>query len=157
MSAKTPAELISELSPIVTEVGLELDDLKLSKAGKYRVLEIAVDGDFVDLDKIAEVSRALSVYLDEKNPLGEQPYTLEVTTRGIDRPLVKPVHWQRNVSRLVKVTGEAAELTGRITKFENPTVTLDVNGKITEIDINTISSALIQIEFSRREVAGEQD
>jgi ribosome maturation factor RimP len=157
MSAKTPAELISELSPIVTEVGLELDDLKLSKAGKYRVLEIAVDGDFVDLDKIAEVSRALSVYLDEKNPLGEQSYTLEVTTRGIDRPLVKPVHWQRNVSRLVKVTGEAVELTGRIKKFENPTVTLDVNGKITEIDINTISSALIQVEFSRREVVGEQD
>jgi ribosome maturation factor RimP len=157
MSAKTPAELISELSPIVTVVGLELDDLKLSKAGKYRVLEIAVDGDFVDLDKIAEVSRALSVYLDEKNPLGEQPYTLEVTTRGIDRPLVKPVHWQRNVSRLVKVTGEAVELIGRITKFENPTVTLDVNGKIIEIDINTISSALIQVEFSRREVVGEQD
>jgi ribosome maturation factor RimP len=157
MSAKTPAELIYELSPIVTEVGLELDDLKLSKAGKYRVLEIAVDGDFVDLDKIAEVSRALSVYLDEKNPLGEQPYTLEVTTRGIDRPLVKPVHWQRNVSRLVKVTGEAVELIGRITKFENPTVTLDVNGKIIEIDINTISSALIQVEFSRREVVGEQD
>ena len=156
MSAKTPAELISELSPIVTVVGLELDDLKLSKAGKYRVLEIAVDGDFVDLDKIAEVSRALSVYLDEKNPLGEQPYTLEVTTRGIDRPLVKPVHWQRNVSRLVKVTGEAVELIGRITKFENPTVTLDVNGKIIEIDINTISSALIQVEFSRR-VVGEQD
>lgn len=148
--------LTDQLSPVVTEVGLELDELKLSKAGKYRVLEIAIDGDSVDLDKIAEVSRAISAYLDESNLMGEQPYTLEVTTRGVDRPLVKPAHWQRNVGRLVKVAGDAIDATGRIKSFNNPRVTLEINGKEKDVDINSINKAVIQVEFKKNQ-SSEQD
>lgn len=142
-------ELTDLLTPVVAQVGLELDELKLSKAGKYRVLEIAIDGDAVDLDKIAEVSRALSAFLDDSTVMGETPYTLEVTTRGIDRPLVKPVHWQRNVGRLVKVAGDAIDVTGRIKSFTNPNVTLEINGQEKEVDINSVNKAVIQVEFKK--------
>ena len=47
--------------------------------------------------------------------MGEAPYTLEVTSPGIDRPLTLPRHWRRNVDRLVKVDADdGAAVTGRI-------------------------------------------
>ena len=42
--------------------------------------------------------------LDESDVMGEMPYTLEVTSRGVDRPLTLPRHWRRNEDRLVKAT-----------------------------------------------------
>lgn len=143
------AQLIDQLIPVVEKLGLEIDDLKISKAGKYRVLEIWLDGDQVDLDQVASASRAISNYLDETNLMGEQQYTLEVTTRGVDRPLTKPIHWKRNIGRLVKVKGDAVDLTGRIKEFTDPIVFLEVDGRQKEIDINSISSAIVQVEFSR--------
>jgi ribosome maturation factor RimP len=148
----TIQDLIEKLTPVVAEVGLELDDLNLSKAGKYSVLEIALDGDSVDLDKVAEASRIISNYLDETDVMGNKPYTLEVTTRGVDRPLTKPVHWRRNTGRLVEVVLPEGTTLGRIKNLADQTVTLDVNGKIVEFDISVFSDAKIQVEFSRREV-----
>ena len=52
--------------------------------------------------------------------MGEQPYTLEVTSRGVDRPLTLPRHWRRNADRLVKVTLAAGEtFTGRIVESDD--------------------------------------
>jgi ribosome maturation factor RimP len=148
----TIQELIEKLTPVVAEVGLELDDLNLSKAGKYSVLEIALDADSVDLDKVAEASRVISNYLDETDVMGNKPYTLEVTTRGVDRPLTKPVHWRRNIGRLVEVVSPEGTTLGRIKNLVDQTVTLDVNGKTVDFDLNVLSDAKIQVEFSRREV-----
>lgn len=145
------AQLIEQLIPVVEPLGLEIDDLKISKAGRYRVLEIVIDGEQLDLDKIALASRAISNYLDETNLMGEQQYTLEVTTRGVDSPLTKPKHWRRNVGRLVKVTSDAVNATGRIKEFNDPIALIEVAGKLKEIDINLISTAIIQVEFSRKE------
>ncbi len=149
MASATIAELIENLTPVVAEVGLELDDLKLSKAGKYRVLEIAVDGDEINLDLVAEASRAISEYLDNSSLMGEQAYTLEVTTRGVDRPLTKPQHWSRNIGRLVKVSGTGITETGRIKSVNFPDVTLEVNGKDLVINAFEISSAIVQVEFKQ--------
>ena len=44
----------------------------------------------------------MSKELDANDALGEQPYTLEVTSRGVDRPLTLPRHWARNIGRLVR-------------------------------------------------------
>lgn len=143
------SELTQSLTPIVESVGLELDELKLSKAGKYRVLEIAVDGDEIDLDKVADASRAISAYLDETDLMGEQQYTLEVATRGIDSPLTKPAHWRRNIGRLVAVAGDAINEVGRIKEFVDPMVTLEIKGKAREVDFNTINKAVIQVEFKK--------
>ena len=80
------------------------------------MLRVAVDKDGgVTLDDVAEATRAVSEVLDESDVMGEQPYTLEVTSRGVDRPLTLPRHWRRNADRLVTVTLTAGEqVTGRI-------------------------------------------
>ncbi len=149
MSSTTVATLIAQLEPVVDELGLDLDDLSLSKSGKYRVLEIALDGDAVDLDLIASASRKISEFLDENNLMGEQPYTLEVTTRGIDRPLTKTSHWQRNIGRLVKFSATQKSGVGRITAFTNPKVTLQTDKEIIELDLSEISNAIVQVEFKK--------
>lgn len=146
-------ELTKLLGPVVAQFGLDLDDLHLSKAGKRRVLEIVLDGDDgVNLDQVAEVSRAVSEYLDSTEIMGEMAYLLEVGSRGVGRPLTKPIHWQRNKTRLVEVTGNSISATGRIVDFENPNVTLEVDGKNQVVDITTISRAMIEVEFNRKNV-----
>ena len=150
-------ELTTHLGPVVSALGYDLDDISLSAAGRKRVLEVIVDADTpVDMNAIAEVSRAVSAYLDESTVMGDMPYLLEVSSRGVSRPLSKPVHWRRNIGRLVEIKGSAVNVTGRITDFAQPIVTLDVDGGVTEVDVTTISKATIQVEFKKLDES-EQD
>ena len=151
-------ELIAELEPVVAQFGLDLDELRLTKAGKRRVLEVVLDGDNgVDLDVVAAVSRAISEHLDASTIMGQLPYLLEVGSRGVGRPLTKPAHWSRNVGRMVHVVGDAIDVTGRIVAFNDPQVTLDVEGSERIVDFTTISRALIEVEFNRKATEDQFD
>jgi ribosome maturation factor RimP len=57
----------------------------------------------MSLDDAALASRELSAKLDASDVMGDMPYTLEVSSPGVDRPLTQPRHWQRAVGRLVRV------------------------------------------------------
>lgn len=153
----TVAELTTHLSPVVSALGYEVDEIILTTAGRRRVLEVVIDGDTpVDMNAIADSSRAISAYLDDSTVMGEMPYLLEVSSRGVDRPLSKPAHWRRNIGRLVEIKGNAHNLTGRIIAFTEPIVTVDVDGKTREIDVTEISKATIQVEFKKLDES-EQD
>jgi ribosome maturation factor RimP len=153
----TVVELTTHLSPVVSALGYEVDDIILTTAGRRRVLEVVIDADTpVNLNAIADSSRAISAYLDESEVMGEMPYLLEVSSRGVDRPLTKPAHWRRNIGRLVEIKGDAHNLTGRITSFAEPIVVLDVDGKAREVDVTKISKAIIQVEFKKLDES-EQD
>ena len=114
------SQIAGVLTPILDQFGLELEAVEVIPAGKRRLLRVVVDGDGPDgrgpvLDEIAEASKALSAALDSSDAVGTAAYTLEVSSRGVGRPLELPRHWRRNVGRLVAVTltdGDA--ITGRI-------------------------------------------
>ena len=131
---------------------LDLEAVELTPAGKFRVLRIAVDKDGgVTLDDIAEATKAVSAELDESDVMGEQAYTLEVTSRGVDRPLTEPRHWRRNHDRLVKVTlADGSQLTGRVGASDESGATLDVSGAERRLAYDDISKALVQVEFNRK-------
>lgn len=146
----TVSELTTLLEPVVGAFSLDLDDLEITRSGGQRILDVTIDGDNgVNLDEVAEVSRAISEFLDASDAMGDQPYVLEVGTRGIAKPLTKPVHWSRNIGRLVNVAGDAVNAVGRIVAFTDPNVTLEVNGKPRELNINEISRAHIEVEFKK--------
>ena len=90
--------------------------------------------------------------LDESDVMGEQPYTLEVTSPGVDRPLTLPRHWRRNADRLVKVTLAGGEARDRPDRRRPTTtaVTLDVDGSRARGRYAEVAKALVQIEFNRR-------
>jgi ribosome maturation factor RimP len=141
-----------ELATPLGALGLDVEAVELTPAGKRRVLRIAVDGDQgVSLDDVAAATRTVSEVLDASDVMGEQPYTLEVTSRGVDRPLTLPRHWRRNTGRLVAVTTtEGAGFTGRITGSGEESATLDVDGTTREVPYAEVAKALVQVEFNRK-------
>jgi ribosome maturation factor RimP len=145
---KRLAELIE---PVVAAAGMDLESVRMTVAGRRRLLRVVVDGDDgVSLDDAADVSREISALLDEGNALGEVPYTLEVSSPGVDRPLTEPRHWRRAVGRLVKVkvAGESA-VEGRILAADADGVTLDLAGGARRFGQGELGPGAIQIEFGR--------
>jgi ribosome maturation factor RimP len=144
-------ELVTPLGAL----GLDVEAVELTPAGKRRILRIAVDGDDgVTLDAVADATKAVSRVLDAspvvQEALGEQPYTLEVTSRGVDRPLTLPRHWRRNAGRLVKVTTtDGQTVLGRIVGSSDDAASLDVDGGRREIAYAEVAKALVQVEFNR--------
>jgi ribosome maturation factor RimP len=145
-----------ELADPLRALDLDVEAVELTPAGKRRILRIAVDGDHgVTLDDVADATRRVSEVLDTSDSIqaamGEMPYTLEVTSRGVDRPLTLPRHWRRNADRLVKVTlTDGESLTGRIGASTDHSVVLDVDGATRELAYDEIAKALVQIEFNRK-------
>jgi ribosome maturation factor RimP len=141
------AELVDPLSVL----GLDVEAVEITPAGKRRILRVAVDKDGgVTLDDVAEATREVSSVLDDSDVMGEMPYTLEVTSRGVDRPLTLARHWRRNTDRLVKVTlADGEELTGRIVECDDASAHVDVGGERRQVSYADVSKALVQIEFNR--------
>jgi ribosome maturation factor RimP len=140
-----------ELAAPLSALGLDVEAVELTPAGKRRILRIAVDGDEgVTLDDVADATKKVSEVLDATDVMGEHPYTLEVTSRGVDRPLTLPRHWRRNADRLVKVTTtDGQTVTGRIVGSSDDAATLDVDGGRREIAYAEVAKALVQVEFNR--------
>jgi ribosome maturation factor RimP len=131
---------------------LDLEAVELTPAGRSRVLRVAVDKDGgVTLDDIAEATKAVSAALDDSDLMGEMAYTLEVTSRGVDRPLTEARHWRRNHDRIVKATlADGSQLTGRVGASDDSGVTLDVSGVQRRLVYDDIAKALVQVEFNRK-------
>lgn len=149
---------ISELvTPVVTEQGFYLEDVHVATPGSHRIVTCIVDGDSaLNLDQVTSVSRVISELLDEATFMGETPFTLEVTSPGVDRPLTVPRHFAKNVDRLLKVIKvDGSEVTGRILSNTDEDVTLTVTVKKETreevISIADIKRAVVEIEFNRKD------
>ena len=167
-----PADLAHVLEPVVRAAGMDLESVRVSPAGRRRLLRLVVDADGgVGLDEIAEVSREVSVRLDASGAMGEVPYTLEVSSPGVDRPLTEPRHWRRAVGRLVSAPlavvggddpGRAGAprrpptIAGRILRAGDTSVTLDIEGDHVEFDYAELGPGQVQVEFGRADAAGAE-
>lgn len=144
------------VGPILESFGLELDGLEVVPAGRRRVVRVVVDGDGPKgrgplLDDIAEASQVVSAALDATDVTGQAAYTLEVSSRGVGRPLTAPKHWRRNTDRLVRVDlVDGSQATGRITAAGDDAVELDVDGTPREVRYSDVSKALVQVELNRK-------
>ena len=152
MSAHATRDLLAEqLTGPIGSLGLDLEAVDLSSAGKRRVLRVAIDKDGgVTMDDIADATREVSRVLDETDAMGQQAYTLEVSSPGVDRPLTLPRHWRRNTGRLVKVKLRDGEPTiGRIQETDDAGALLDVDGTERRLEYAEVLKAKIQIEFKK--------
>lgn len=148
--------LVGLLGPVVSDSGLDLEDVVVTPAGKRRLVRVVVDQDGgVGLDTVAQVSTAVSAALDESDAMGASPYVLEVTSPGVDRPLSLPRHWRRAVDRLVKATlADGSTVTGRVLESDDDSVLLDLDGTPTRYAYADVTSARVQVEFNRRTAPG---
>ena len=152
------SEKITELvQPVVEKAGFFLEDVHVVSPGKHRIITCIVDGQTpLNLDQVTSVSRVISELLDDAAFMGETPFTLEVTSPGVDRPLTQPRHFAKNVDRLLKIIKlDGSEVTGRILSNTDKDVTLTVTVKKETIEqtlsLADIKRAVVEIEFNRKD------
>ena len=148
------ADLEGLLTPIVAAQNLEIDRIEVTSAGRRRLVRVFLDGDGPaglgpSLDEIAEATRAISAALDDSPITGQAPYTLEVSSRGVGRPLTQAKHYRRNRGRLVALTGPELDLTGRIVAVSEDEVTLEIDGASRGFGLAGIDKAVVQVELNR--------
>jgi len=147
------------LRAVVTEVtaarGYDLEELTVRSMGRRRVVRVVIDADDgISLDDAAEVSRTISERLDAPDdPMGDLPYTLEVTSPGIGRPLREPRHFRRARGRLIAVSATTGPVTGHLLRVGDQAVELAVVGpkdvvRTVEVPYADITGAKVEVEFS---------
>ncbi len=115
-------EITSEIEARVEDLGFELVELRWGGSSRRPMLKLRIDKPGsepttgVTVDECASVSRALEPYLDERDDLSEQ-YVLEVSSPGVDRPLVRARDFTRFRGERVAVKG-SEKLLGRSTRLE---------------------------------------
>jgi ribosome maturation factor RimP len=154
VAAASPDEgrIADVIRPVVVAAGMDLESVRVTAAGRRRLLRVVVDSDRgVSLDDAAALSRQLSATLDTVAVMGEFPYTLEVSSPGVDRPLTDPRHWRRAVGRLVKVTvTDAGPVSGRVVAADGEGVTLDLKGDPEtrrRFGYAALGAGAVQVEF----------
>jgi ribosome maturation factor RimP len=108
----------------------------------------------VDIDAIASANTWVSDLLDEADPI-KTPYTLEVSSPGIDRPLVKRADFTRFVGETISVKVLAHEKrkswTGTLVGLDGDDVVLDVEDERVAIPFETIQKARLKgvVDFGK--------
>lgn len=156
MAQSPPEGVTTLLDPVVAGAGLVLEGVTITPAGRRRVVRVVVDlpdehTGSLDLDEVAEVARAVSDALDSSDALGGQPYVLEVTTPGVDRPLTERRHWSRARGRLVATTADGEALCGRLSRVDDEGVVLVVDAVERAVGWAALGRGTVQVEFRHHE------
>lgn len=138
-------DISAAITPALEALGFYLEDVTIISAGRRSMLTVIVDGDtHLSLDQVTSATKAIGEIVESVQSLGETPFTLEVTSPGLDRPLTKVRHWQKNINRLVKVVlQDGSEIKGRIKDVSEVSATVDEKN----INYSDIKRATLEIEF----------
>ncbi len=139
------------LEPVISNLGYET--IRILTVGQVNptlqiMIDVADGSREINVEDCAQVSRALSAVLDEKDPI-KDAYSLEVSSPGIDRPLTKPEHFKRFASYLAKVetineVEKRKRIKGKIISIDNQNnVHIDMDGKEYIIAFDNIAKAKI--------------
>lgn len=138
-------EVVTEsIAPLIADQGAYLEEVTLT-GGSPTILTVVIDSDsHLNLDQVTLVTKSISELLENLPELGETPFTLEVTSPGIDRPLTLPRHWRKNEGRLATLTLHNGVLVkGRIGTLNDTSVLIDGES----VALNDVARANIEIEF----------
>ena len=149
-------EIAVAITTAIEAAGCYLEEVTLTPAGKRKIMTVIVDGDTnLSLDQVTAVSKEVSAIVEVLPALGDTPFTLEVTSPGVDRPLTKPRHWRKNHGRLINATLTTDKtVKGRI----GDSTEIDVEIDSVKIAFSEIKKALIEVEFkSHKKDESESD
>lgn len=140
-------QVAAAITPVIESLGFYVEDIAITSAGKRSMLTVIVDGDtHLSLDQVTVATKAISEIVENLPTLGNNPFTLEVTSPGLDRPLTKPRHWQKNKDRLIKIVlNDGKEIKGRIKESTQTAVTVDEK----VINFADVKRATLEIEFKQ--------
>ena len=140
-------QVAAVITPAIQALGFYVEDISITAAGRRSMLTVIVDGDtHLSLDQVTVATKAISEIVENLPTLGNNPFTLEVTSPGLDRPLTKPRHWRKNKDRLIKIVlNDGKEILGRIKDSTEADVTVDEQN----VKFADIKRATLEIEFKQ--------
>ncbi|EWT00327.1 ribosome maturation protein RimP [Intrasporangium oryzae NRRL B-24470] len=165
----TAQQIRGAIEPALVPLGLVVEDVSVSPAGKRRLVRVLVDSDLgvlepsdttspvapLSLDTVADATRAVSDALDESDVMGPAAYVLEVSSPGVGRALVTREHFRRQVGRLVEVRHADGTETGRLVEVGADALVLEVPAtkktaaRTVSLDLSAIERGIVQVEFTR--------
>ncbi len=144
---KLDSDGLEELfEPVVQGLGFNLWGVQLRSSENHAHVRIYIDhDDGITVDNCSEVSHQLSGVLDVEDPISVA-YTLEVSSPGLDRPLMKLEHFKRYLGKEIKVrlgwaVQERRNFLGILTKLEEENITMTVDGELVEFPFNAVKRA----------------
>ena len=159
MAKKKITELIAEwMEPFGRENGYELSRTEFVKEAGTWYLRVYADrlgenGDYgwMTSDDCEKISRYLSDKLDEADPI-QQNYVLEVSSPGLDRPLISEKDFRRFMGSLIDVKlYEAVDgsklLTGELTGYDGKTVSIKADGKEITLPVEKTAKISLAVVF----------
>ncbi len=138
--------LESLFDPIITGLGYQLWGLEYRSSQRHALIKIYIDHeDGVTLDHCSEVSHQVSAVLDVEDPIAV-PYTLEVSSPGVERPLLKLAHYQRYLGFEIKVRLAWAlegrkNFKGELIGIESDNIIMMVDGLEVSFSIDAVKRA----------------
>lgn len=150
-------ELIDRIREIADRVaaseGLELVDVEFVGRGKNAVLRIFLDRpEGITLDDCERVSRQVGAIFDVEDLISDH-YTLEVSSPGLDRRLVKPADFERFAGNKIKLVLKAPQggrkrFRGILRGIENGRIQLEAeNGEMIGIEHGDVEKANLVVEW----------
>ena len=121
------------LEPPVEALGYELWGIEYVRAGKHSTLRVYIDSpEGITVEDCAEVSYQISSVLDVEDPISSE-YFLEVSSPGLERPLIKLAHFQKYIGHEIALTLRMAvnnrrKYKGVIKQVDGEMITLTVEG-----------------------------
>jgi ribosome maturation factor RimP len=146
-------QVIELLGGEFARAGYEIEDVVIDGRARPPRITVIADGDAaLDLDTVAELSRAAAALLDGHDQAADQ-YVLEVSSPGVERPLTSEKHFRRARGRKVDLAlSDGSQLTGRVGETRDDAVALVVrDGRdwaVREVPLAEVVKAVVQVEFS---------
>jgi ribosome maturation factor RimP len=133
---------------IVESCGVSVYDTEVVTEFEKRIFRLYITSkEGISLDKCAEVSRILSPIFDVEPPL-EGEYTLEVSSPGIERKLLKPEHFTASIGEKVKIKLKDKEkFIGILESFENNLASIRAENELKSISLDSIEKARTYFEW----------
>lgn len=151
--SKIAEEVRDFIAPIVEKLGYEIVDVEFAKKYNGDNLTVFIDKDGgIDIDDCETVHNAINEPLDELNPTNDNPYILNVSSPGIDRPIVTDKDYNRNLNDIIEVklyqaVNRKKNYVGELISFDENKITLNVDGTNIELERKMISKATKYIDF----------
>ncbi len=152
--SKIAEQIENFIEPIVTNLGYEIVEVEFAKKHNGDNLTVFIDKKegYIDIVDCETVHNAIDEPLDELDPTGGKPYTLNVSSPGIDRPIVTDKDYNRNLGEMLEVKlFQAIEkkkiFIGKLLSFDEASIELELEKQTIKLERKMISKATKYIEI----------
>lgn len=153
MNKSVKEKVYDFILPIVENLGYELVDVEYVKKINGMNLTIFIDqNNGITLEDCEVVHKAIDLPLDELNPTNDAPYTLNVSSCGLDRPFTTSKDFDRNIGKEVEVNlysklNGKKQYVGKLTSHDDLKIVIEIDSRELVIEKNKISKITKYISF----------